>query len=101
MHHEVKRAQQNVEMAKKIAVKAKKECENILDEERKAMKKEIEKAHRVEMKAKKQVNSLTKIKRMSKGDMHEELFALQLQNQVCATCVLENHKIYAQDTTYT
>ena len=84
----MERVRQEVEKAKKDADKAKKECESIIDEERKTMGKEMERVRNELVKEKKKVDSLTKTKRMSKGDMQEELVVLQLKNQVCVWVIL-------------
>lgn len=71
--------------------KTKKEYDNILDEERKSMNKEMDRVRRDLEKEKKQVTHLTKAKRMSKGDMQEELVAMKTENDVSITvaeCIL-------------
>ena len=78
----MERVRKEVEKAKRDSEEAKKECENILDEERRAMGKEMERVRNELVKEKKKFDGYTKTKRMSKGDMQEEIVVLQLKNQV-------------------
>lgn len=83
-----------MERVRQEVVKTKVECGNTLDEERKTLGKEMEKVRNELENAKKQVASLTKIKRMSKGDMQEELVALQQQHQVNIMLLNNMRRLY-------
>lgn len=93
---ELDRVRQELEKAKNVIGKTRKECAKILDEERKSMGQEMERVRNELVKEKKKVDSLTKAKRMSKGDLQEELFALQQQHQVRVIATYPTFMLHVQ-----